>query len=324
MSTVRIITGSRLHFGLLDTRVPFGGVGIMIDQPRTVVRVTAANLPPTADTPSLEVAAEDDVSGRVRQVLQRFCEHAGSREMLTTRVWVDERPHSHTGLGTGTQLALAVAEGLAALYGVKLDKEILATQVAGRGQRSAVGIHGYWQGGLVYEAAKGARGVLNPVACQALLPESWRVVLFAAKHPAVRISGGEEKARFAKLKRPNSVVRGGLKSVLESQLLPALQASDFERFSDAVFQYNLTSGGFFAAVQGGPYQGPQTANFIRRLRAEGVQGIGQSSWGPAVFAFCESSLQAEEVAKLAEQSDFVAQVVRPLNQARSLQFLPGE
>src|SRR6056297_248229 len=151
MSTVRIITGSRLHFGLLDTRVPFGGVGIMIDQPRTVVRVTSANLPPAADSPGPEIAADDDVGGRVRQVLQRFCEHAGSREMLATRISVDERPHSHTGLGTGTQLALAVAEGLATLYGVKLDEDILATQIAGRGQRSAVGVHGYWRGGLVYE-----------------------------------------------------------------------------------------------------------------------------------------------------------------------------
>lgn len=324
MSTVRIITGSRLHFGLLDTRAPFGGVGIMIDQPRTVVRLTSSSSPVTVGISDANLPAEDNIDQRVRQILARFGQHSGSREMLATRISVDERPHSHTGLGTGTQLALAVAEGLAALYGVKLEREILATQIAGRGQRSAVGIHGYWQGGLVYEAAKGARAVLNPVVCQTVLPESWRVVLFAAKQPAVRISGGEEKARFAKLKRPNSVVRGGLKSILESQLLPALQASDFERFSDAVFQYNLTSGGFFTAVQGGPYQGPQTASFIRRLRAEGVQGIGQSSWGPTVFAFCESSQQAEDVAKLAEQSEFNARLVKPLNQARALQFLPGE
>lgn len=40
---VRVTTGARLHFGLFDTRAPFGGVGMMIDAPSTRVDVWPAD-----------------------------------------------------------------------------------------------------------------------------------------------------------------------------------------------------------------------------------------------------------------------------------------
>lgn len=43
VNAVRIVTGSRLHFGLIDTVEPYGGVGVMIDRPVTEVVVTQAS-----------------------------------------------------------------------------------------------------------------------------------------------------------------------------------------------------------------------------------------------------------------------------------------
>ena len=40
----------------------------------------------------------------------------------------------------------------------------------------------------------------------------------------------------------------------------------------------------FKPWQGGIYAHPRTAALVDLIRKRGVRGVGQSSWGPAVFA----------------------------------------
>ena len=44
------------------------------------------------------------------------------------------------------------------------------------------------------------------------------------------------------------------------------------------------AGRVFAAEQGGVYSSPRVAALIARVRGLGVPAVGQSSWGPTVFA----------------------------------------
>src|SRR5262249_44344934 len=67
-------------------------------------------------------------------------------------------------------------------------------------------------------------------------------------------------------------------------MLPALAEQDVEAFGEALYEYNARSGELFAAVQGGTYADRRVADLVAFLRREGVRGVGQSSWGPAVFA----------------------------------------
>ncbi len=66
--SVRIETGSRLHFGLLDTVDPFGGVGVMIEQPVTEVVVS----------PSDRFVCDHQDRTRIREIVQRVAEFAES------------------------------------------------------------------------------------------------------------------------------------------------------------------------------------------------------------------------------------------------------
>ncbi len=59
--SLRITTGSRLHFGLLDTVDPFGGVGVMIDQPVTEVVIS----------PSGRFLCDDIAAPRIRAIAER-------------------------------------------------------------------------------------------------------------------------------------------------------------------------------------------------------------------------------------------------------------
>ena len=47
-------------------------------------------------------------------------------------------------------------------------------------------------------------------------------------------------------------------------------------------------GAYFAPLQGGPYTSPRVAAVLDALRADGITGLGQSSWGPTGFAFAPS------------------------------------
>jgi predicted sugar kinase len=55
------------------------------------------------------------------------------------------------------------------------------------------------------------------------------------------------------------------------------------------------AGSLFASVQGGPYRNAVIAQTVDGLRRLGVQGAGQSSWGPTVFGFVQDPDQATYV-----------------------------
>lgn len=325
MDTLKITTGARLHFGLLDTRPPFGGVGLMIEEPETVVQIEAATEDILSD---LEVAgfassaAGRETVQRISGVVRRFRTVTGRSDPMPARLAVLRRAAPHTGLGSGTQLAMAVAEALCHAAGTVVDSPVLAVEIAGRGLRSAVGIHGYWRGGLIYEMGsrqqRRERPPLNALVDCCPLPEDWRIVLYEPRVPAASIAGEDEKSRFSALPRPQAAQRAGLKMIVESQLIPAARSGDFAAFTEAVFQYNLVSGRFFAAAQGGAYHGEATAAWVRTLRGEGFYGVGQSSWGPTIFAFCEGDAHARVAIALSEGSEFRARSVRPLNTGRQL------
>jgi len=59
---------------------------------------------------------------------------------------------------------------------------------------------------------------------------------------------------------------------------------DLEAFGEACFEFNRRAGLLFKASQGGEYRSPEAADLVARLRHFGVRGVGQSSWGPTIFA----------------------------------------
>ena len=292
------ITGARLHFGLLDTVKPFGGGGMMVDRPETRIRIERAE--------RFESEAVGTAAARVAAVAERFARATGADAPPACRLQVLQRPLPHSGLGTGTQLALAVAAGLDAWAGHQLPAETLVRQIAGRGARSTVGSDGFFQGGLLTDPP-----LPEPLAVN----DDWRVLLVRPTGAAGAVSGDEEKRHFDRLPAATASAKQHLRRLLYERLVPAAAAADFDAFSDAAYCFNHGSGMLFAAVQGGPYNGAAVARVIGWLRQQGVRGVGQSSWGPTVFAFCRSAEHAQLVADrlTAELAPASVEVAQPLN-----------
>src|SRR4029077_12920928 len=108
---------------------------------------------------------------------------------------------AHAGLGSGTQLALAVARTLAELYDIDAAASGLAS-ATGRACRSAIGTWTFAGGGLVVEGGRlPARGGCGPLLTRLPFPESWRCVV--AVPDAMRgASGLDEAEAFAQLPPP--------------------------------------------------------------------------------------------------------------------------
>jgi beta-RFAP synthase len=211
---------------------------------------------------------------------------------------IENVPAEHSGLGSGTQLGLAVARVLSLAAGVPCRDAAELARLVSRGARSALGTYGFDQGGFLVEAGKRSGQVLAPLVARVPFPEAWRVVLVL---PPWRtgMHGLPESAAFDRLARePGDLDRAGhLCRLVLLGMLPALIERDLDTFGDALYEFNRRAGEAFASVQGGPYASPETADLIADVREQGVRGVGQSSWGPAVFAVVADADRADALAR---------------------------
>ncbi len=294
---IRVRAPSRLHFGLLnvptadtptDARL-FGGVGLMVTDPGVIVRVTPAD----------EWSAAGPSADRALGFAQRFAPPA-----VRFRVVVESCPAEHVGLGVGTQLGLAVAKAVAVEVGLPHLTAVELAGRVGRGARSGVGVHGFDGGGLILDAGKRNGEAVSSLHARRHLPADWRVVL-ACPRGAPRWHGDAERHAFATPTPANAARLRELFEILG-------ETADDPTFAAALHEYNREAGAVFAAAQGGAYSGPEVASLIARVRGLGVAAVGQSSWGPTVFALTPDADRADWLAgQLASPDLEFVTVTRP-------------
>jgi len=275
---VTVTTGARLHFGFLDPSGrgprPFGSLGLALEWPRTTLRLRRAETF-TAEGPERE---------RALIYLKRFAAASGEAYALH----IEEAIPPHAGLGSGTQLALAVGAALTTLEERPLDFNAIAT-AADRGKRSGIGIGTFAQGGVVLDSGPGA-GALPTMLDRRPFPPHWRVLLMF--DPAASgLHGASETAAFAALPDFPHFKTKELRRRVLLEALPALAEQDFQSFAAAIGALQAEMGAYYAPLQGGPYVSPQVARVLHWLASLGLTGIGQSSWGPTGFAFIASEEQ---------------------------------
>jgi beta-ribofuranosylaminobenzene 5'-phosphate synthase len=286
--TVFVETAARLHFGLLDLRGDlgrkFGGIGAAAPAPTLVVSVERAD--------SVEASGPD--ADRAAEFARRFLDYHAAAGSIGARICVQRALPSHAGLGSGTQLALAVARAVAELYGFPADMPDLARAV-GRAQRSAIGTWTFAGGGLVveggrpFDAAQGRRetnDAVAPLLTRLPFPPSWRCVV-AVPNVSPALNGAAEAAAFAALPPAQDDEVARVARLVLMALLPALVDGDLRTFGDALTAVQTINGRWFAAVQGGTFSPGASAELVRRMSEWGASGVGQSSWGPAVYGIVD-------------------------------------
>jgi beta-RFAP synthase len=93
-----------------------------------------------------------------------------------------------------------------------------------------------------------------------------------------------------------------------TRLLPAVVERDLAAFGAALTEVQKMIGACFATVQRGDFH-PSGAALVRSLESAGACGVGQSSWGPAVYAFAEDDAERKRLLKTIRDVDPVAEVI---------------
>jgi predicted sugar kinase len=152
---VEVKTPARLHLGMLSFGVPdiraYGGVGVMIDRPGVHLRMTRGR-PATGD----RFHATGPLADRTAAFARACVDAWRLDDDAACTIEVVNVPGSHAGLGSGTQLGLAVAAGMRQLFRptgaaagpggvVRFDASdaVELARAVGRGRRSCVGVYGF-------------------------------------------------------------------------------------------------------------------------------------------------------------------------------------
>jgi len=301
LETRRVIvnTPSRIHVSLIDMhggsgRVD-GGIGITLDEPGILIEAELS--------PVLSVTGCDPViQERVRQVAADVLQKLG----LGGSVAVTVRKHypAHIGLGSGSQLSLAVAKAIAELH----DRHLTACELArltGRGGTSGIGTAAFDQGGFIidgghrfgvggektdFRPSSASRGVSPPpVIVRHEFPRDWKILLAIPAVPT-GASGGKEADIFrTRCPVPLDDVRALSHEVL-MRMLPGLAGQDLDLFGSAI---NTVQELGFKKVELS-LQPQAVTGLLPVLRGAGAAGAGMSSFGPAVFAIGDTDMKSVE------------------------------
>jgi beta-ribofuranosylaminobenzene 5'-phosphate synthase len=284
---VTVEAPARLHFGVLDLRGHrgrrFGGIGAAVPAPSVHLEAERTET----------VTAQGVDADRALEFAKRFLAHHGLEGGV--RLGIHRAIPPHAGLGSGTQLGLAVARAIAGLYGLPTDPAQLAVAV-GRGLRSAIGTWTFGLGGFVLEGGRlpGSDSVA-PLLSRLVMPSAWQCVV-AVPLGSPGLSGEAETRAFERLPAPAEREVERVAHLVLMQLLPALADADLPTFGAALSEIQRITGGWFAEAQGGPFASEGTRRLVDQLTAWGTAGVGQSSWGPAVYGIVAGAAQAEDLA----------------------------
>lgn len=312
---VRIRAPARLHLGLIDMNGDlgrrFGSIGLAVDRPALEVDVLQAR----------DLSAEGPEADRALRYARETAALLGVP--AAARIVVRQVMPAHAGFGSGTQLALALAAGLARLNDMTVDLARLGADLE-RGARSGIGVASFLTGGFVVDGGRGPGGAIPPVVARLPFPEHWRLVLIL--DPAREgVHGTEETQAFRDLPLFPAADAAHLCRLVMMRLLPGLAEANVSAVGSALTEIQARLGDHFAPAQGGRrFSSPAVAEALDRAAAFGAYGIGQSSWGPTGFALVEDeeaalSLVHELVMNSHTKSGLKFEVARGRNHGASIE-----
>jgi beta-RFAP synthase len=288
---VSVIAPARLHMGFIDLSGSlgrhFGSIGVALNEISTRLSITAAN----------QLIVKGPSSTRAMKCAKVLCHELKVSEQLL--IEIDSAIPEHVGLGSGTQMALAIGSALNAYYELQLNTREIA-QLTERGMRSGIGIGIFEQGGLVVDGGRGEQTITPPVISHMDIPEEWRFILVFDQR-GQGLHGEQEKNAFKELPPFPHQEAARLCYLLLMQGLPAVSEQNIKLFGDVITQLQQSVGEHFASVQGGVFTSLEVAKVMQWLEKQGAVAIGQTSWGPTGFCAVDNSEKADSLVLQVQQ-----------------------
>lgn len=265
----------------------FGSIGVALNEISTRLSITGAG----------QLTISGPAAQRAKKCVSLLCEALHVSDQLN--ITIESAIPEHVGLGSGTQMSLAIGAALNEFYGLGLTVREIAA-VTDRGLRSGIGIGVFEQGGLVVDGGRGEKTVTPPVLAHMDVPDDWRFILVFDQR-GQGLHGQQEIQAFKELPPFPQSEAARLCYLLLMQGLPAVAENDIAKFGDVISQLQRSVGEHFSSAQGGVFTSPEVAGAMQWLERQGAVAIGQTSWGPTGFCAIAGTQLAESIAEQARQ-----------------------
>ncbi|WP_297420525.1 beta-ribofuranosylaminobenzene 5'-phosphate synthase family protein [Thermococcus sp.] len=283
-----ILTPRRLHLGLIDPSAVlgrrFGSLGVALENGYEVE---------VLESDSKEIAAEGEDRKTIEAALRRMNSAYGTG--MNYRVEVKRAIPRHIGLGSTTQLSLAVGLGVVRLRNLNLSVEELA-KTLGRGRNGGAGVYSFAYGGFVIDG--GVKGDFPPLIFHEDFPGEWAFLLILPELKPGLDEEEENPVMAGVPGKPEAAMEISHRILLG--LLPALKDGDIKAFGEHLTAIQRLVGKHFEDYQGGEFR--EDVKLILDFLIEKTYGAGQSSWGPTVYGL----IRKGEFQRLSEEAhDFL-------------------
>lgn len=291
IQTISIKAPARLHLGFLDMHGglgrKFGSIGLCISGITThLVAKKSADI-------STHGKCKNRVAKYASTILQALQIESG------VEITIHEAIPRHIGLGSGTQLALAIGVAIARLYGLQHATQKIA-ELMQRGNRSGIGIGAFNSGGFLIDGGRGKNTIVPPIIKHYDFPEAWRILLIF-DNEVQGLSGSPEKNIFDTAPKMDANISAQICRHVLMQILPGLMEEDCQQFGTGISAIQKMIGRHFSDIQGGYYRSAQVADCIEWTLTCGATGVGQSSWGPTGFAIYPDQDSAQHAVSTARK-----------------------
>jgi beta-ribofuranosylaminobenzene 5'-phosphate synthase len=288
---VSVKSAARLHMGFFDlngsTGRMFGSLGVAIDAPYIQIEIAKSE----------KTLIDANNNKNVIRIVENLVKSLKLDKCFSLKI-IQSMP-DHAGLGSGTQMALAIGAGLNQLFNLGLTVPQIAA-IALRGRRSGIGIGTFEHGGLIVDGGRGSKETPPPVIARHDFPENWPILLIFDKTEQ-GVHGEQELIAFESLQKASLEAAQKMTHSVLLQALPALVERDYATFSRVIYMLQHATGEYFSPIQGGLFKSKHVAEILNFLYENNVLCAGQSSWGPTGFAIFESDASANATLKLLQQ-----------------------
>ncbi|WP_414468505.1 beta-ribofuranosylaminobenzene 5'-phosphate synthase [Methanobacterium sp. ACI-7] len=303
-----IRTPSRLHITLIDLNGSIGrmdgGVGLTVQKPELILHAKFK-------ARGIEITFENENDQELIKEYREKIENSANKMLKFLKINSGIKFHvksmypAHSGLGSGTQISLAVGKLILKLHGHDLSAPEIA-KLVGRGGTSGIGVMAFDHGGFIMDGghsldekpdflpSSASRASPAPLIARYDFPEDWKIIMAIPNIPA-GASGPKEVNIFQKYCPVSLSEVQKLSHILLMKMMPSIVEQDIESFGYAVNEIQDTG---FKKIEL-ELQDPLANKIIERMKSAGAAGVGMSSFGPTIYAVTDNN--AQEIASAAHE-----------------------
>jgi len=304
---IRITTPCRIHLSLIDengyTGRVDGGFGICLDRPNVVFEATNNAEEFKIEAHKYYRESIEVINEQASKIFKAFNISNKNFHFNLKRYFP-----SHVGLGSKTQLSLAIATAITKLKDINTVTVKELTKLVDRGGTSGIGWRGFEKGGFILDAGhefgKGKEketflpSSASKFADPALtilthpIPDHWRFVLVI---PNVKKGafGDEEVSIFQSHAPIPKVEVNEISHQILMKVVPGIIKNDLKCFGEGLKR--IQNIGFKKIEIDLQHEIVKSVlNFFNKY---GLKAYGMSSFGPSVVGITESDLEANKLLK---------------------------